>query len=230
MPNQSPPSRATRCSRAWSSVRSLRRAAAWLSEHYMFPIILLGLLIGLSLSFVARDPRTPYGAGLRIAHLPALWRRAAGAAGDVHADRIAGRRAVRGAGRDHDRHLPGRDHRRAAGRAVGLHRHIGGRCDRDLRRERGAGALWHHRARAGEPVAVCDHAGRRIAGERAGDVALPDPRRVSEPQRRTGRLPDRRIDPRCRAGHRRRLCVFARTRAAMPPSSSCRASRCWRRW
>lgn len=36
-------------------------AAAWLSEHYMFPIILLGLLIGLSLSFVARDPRSHLG-------------------------------------------------------------------------------------------------------------------------------------------------------------------------
>lgn len=36
-------------------------AAAWLSEHYAFPIILLGLLIGLSLSFVAREPRTHLG-------------------------------------------------------------------------------------------------------------------------------------------------------------------------
>ncbi len=36
-------------------------AAAWLSEHYHFPIILLGLLIGLSLSFVARDPHTHKG-------------------------------------------------------------------------------------------------------------------------------------------------------------------------
>lgn len=36
-------------------------AAAWLSEHYMFPIILLGLLIGLSMSFVARDPRSHMG-------------------------------------------------------------------------------------------------------------------------------------------------------------------------
>ncbi|WP_372731004.1 YeiH family protein [Novosphingobium sp.] len=36
-------------------------AAAWLSEHYHFPIILLGLLIGLSLSFVARDPYSHKG-------------------------------------------------------------------------------------------------------------------------------------------------------------------------
>lgn len=36
-------------------------AAAWLSEHYHFPIILLGLLIGLSLGFVARDPRSHMG-------------------------------------------------------------------------------------------------------------------------------------------------------------------------
>ena len=36
-------------------------AAAWLSEHYHFPIILLGLLVGLSLSFIARDTRTHNG-------------------------------------------------------------------------------------------------------------------------------------------------------------------------
>ncbi len=36
-------------------------AAAWLSEHYGFPIILLGLLVGLSLNFIARDPRTHLG-------------------------------------------------------------------------------------------------------------------------------------------------------------------------
>ena len=36
-------------------------AAAWLSEHYGFPIILLGLLIGLSLNFIAREPRSHRG-------------------------------------------------------------------------------------------------------------------------------------------------------------------------
>ena len=36
-------------------------ASAWLSEHYRFPIILLGLLVGLSLNFVGRDPRTHRG-------------------------------------------------------------------------------------------------------------------------------------------------------------------------
>lgn len=36
-------------------------AAAWLSEHYGFPIILLGLLVGLSLNFIARDPATHRG-------------------------------------------------------------------------------------------------------------------------------------------------------------------------
>jgi len=36
-------------------------AAAWLSEHYGFPIILLGLLIGLSLNFIAREPRSHPG-------------------------------------------------------------------------------------------------------------------------------------------------------------------------
>jgi uncharacterized membrane protein YadS len=36
-------------------------AAAWLSEHYGAPIILMGLLIGLSLNFVASDPRTHAG-------------------------------------------------------------------------------------------------------------------------------------------------------------------------
>jgi uncharacterized integral membrane protein (TIGR00698 family) len=36
-------------------------AAAWLSERYGFPIILLGLLVGLSLNFVSSDPRTHWG-------------------------------------------------------------------------------------------------------------------------------------------------------------------------
>jgi uncharacterized integral membrane protein (TIGR00698 family) len=36
-------------------------AAAWLSEHYGFPIILLGLLIGLALNFIAREPTTHRG-------------------------------------------------------------------------------------------------------------------------------------------------------------------------
>ena len=36
-------------------------AAAWLSEHYQFPIILLGLLVGLSLSFLGQDPRMHRG-------------------------------------------------------------------------------------------------------------------------------------------------------------------------
>jgi uncharacterized integral membrane protein (TIGR00698 family) len=35
--------------------------AAWLSEHYGFPIMLLGLLVGLSLNFVTRDARTHPG-------------------------------------------------------------------------------------------------------------------------------------------------------------------------
>lgn len=36
-------------------------AAAWLSEHYGFPIILLGLLVGLALSFLGQDPRMHRG-------------------------------------------------------------------------------------------------------------------------------------------------------------------------
>jgi uncharacterized integral membrane protein (TIGR00698 family) len=36
-------------------------AAAWVSDHYHFPIILLGLLVGLSLNFVSGDPRTHRG-------------------------------------------------------------------------------------------------------------------------------------------------------------------------
>jgi uncharacterized integral membrane protein (TIGR00698 family) len=39
-------------------------AAAWLSEHYGFPIILLGLLVGLSLNFFSRDPLTHPGLDL----------------------------------------------------------------------------------------------------------------------------------------------------------------------
>lgn len=36
-------------------------AAAWLSDHYGFPIILLGLLVGLSLNFISHDPRSHAG-------------------------------------------------------------------------------------------------------------------------------------------------------------------------
>ena len=36
-------------------------AAAWLSDNYAMPIILMGLLIGLALNFVAADPRTHRG-------------------------------------------------------------------------------------------------------------------------------------------------------------------------
>jgi uncharacterized integral membrane protein (TIGR00698 family) len=36
-------------------------AAAWLSDHYGFPVILLGLLIGLSLNFISHDARTHRG-------------------------------------------------------------------------------------------------------------------------------------------------------------------------
>lgn len=36
-------------------------AAAWLSDHYGFPIILLGLLVGLSLNFISHDTRTHLG-------------------------------------------------------------------------------------------------------------------------------------------------------------------------
>lgn len=38
--------------------------AAWLAEHYGFPIILLGLLIGLALNFVAAEPRVHAGLDL----------------------------------------------------------------------------------------------------------------------------------------------------------------------
>lgn len=36
-------------------------AAAWLSDHYGFPIILLGLIVGLALNFISADPRTHKG-------------------------------------------------------------------------------------------------------------------------------------------------------------------------
>ena len=36
-------------------------AAAWLSDHYGFPIILLGLLVGLALNFISADERTHRG-------------------------------------------------------------------------------------------------------------------------------------------------------------------------
>ncbi len=36
-------------------------AAAWLSDHYGFPIILLGLIVGLALNFISADERTHQG-------------------------------------------------------------------------------------------------------------------------------------------------------------------------
>ena len=36
-------------------------AAAWLSEHYGFPLILLGLLVGLALNFISNDVKTHAG-------------------------------------------------------------------------------------------------------------------------------------------------------------------------
>ena len=36
-------------------------AAAWLSEHYGFPLILLGLLVGLALNFISHDVKTHAG-------------------------------------------------------------------------------------------------------------------------------------------------------------------------
>ena len=39
-------------------------AAAWLAEHYGFPIILLGLLLGLALNFAAREEATHPGLDL----------------------------------------------------------------------------------------------------------------------------------------------------------------------
>src|SRR3546814_13012161 len=39
-------------------------AAAWLADHYAAPIVLMGLLIGLSLSFLSQDRRTHAGPDL----------------------------------------------------------------------------------------------------------------------------------------------------------------------
>ena len=39
-------------------------AAAWIAEHYSFPVILLGLLVGLALGFAARNPETHRGLDL----------------------------------------------------------------------------------------------------------------------------------------------------------------------
>lgn len=39
-------------------------AAAWIAEHYGFPVILLGLLVGLALGFAARNPETHRGLDL----------------------------------------------------------------------------------------------------------------------------------------------------------------------
>src|SRR3546814_12317263 len=39
-------------------------AAAWLADHYAAPIVLMGLLIGLALSFLSQDKRTHAGRDL----------------------------------------------------------------------------------------------------------------------------------------------------------------------
>ncbi len=43
-------------------------AAAWLSDHYAFPVILLGLLVGLALNFIADDERTRAGLDFASSH------------------------------------------------------------------------------------------------------------------------------------------------------------------
>ena len=43
-------------------------AAAWLADHYSFPLILLGLLLGLALSFVSEDTRTNPGLDFASRH------------------------------------------------------------------------------------------------------------------------------------------------------------------
>lgn len=39
-------------------------AAAWLADHYAAPLVLMGLLLGLSMSFMSQDPRTHIGLDL----------------------------------------------------------------------------------------------------------------------------------------------------------------------
>ena len=41
-------------------------AAAWLSEHYGFPLILLGLLVGLALNFLSHDLKNHPGLDFEI--------------------------------------------------------------------------------------------------------------------------------------------------------------------
>jgi|GEM_PF-4866850 len=43
-------------------------AAMWLAEYYAFPLILLGLLIGLALSFASEDARTHAGLDFAARH------------------------------------------------------------------------------------------------------------------------------------------------------------------
>jgi uncharacterized integral membrane protein (TIGR00698 family) len=62
-----PPGRAGGLAKLWPGLAVCAvaaAAAAWLSDHYHFPIILLGLLIGLSLNFLSHDARTHPGLDL----------------------------------------------------------------------------------------------------------------------------------------------------------------------
>jgi uncharacterized integral membrane protein (TIGR00698 family) len=56
-----PPSRISALFPGLAACAVAAAAAAWLSDHYGFPIILLGLLVGLSLNFISHDPRTHRG-------------------------------------------------------------------------------------------------------------------------------------------------------------------------
>jgi len=47
---------------------SAAAAAAWLSDHYAFPVILLGLLVGLALNFISDDVRTRPGLDFASSH------------------------------------------------------------------------------------------------------------------------------------------------------------------
>lgn len=146
-------------------------AAAWLSDHYGFPIILLGLLVGLTLNFISTNEATTAGStsrrGPSCASGSLCW-----VAGDLPADRGARAGAVRRADRHHDADDGRRIYRRAHFGTITLWRAARGRRDGNLRRKRSTCALWRDREAAVIAGAIRADARRRLARERACDDHL----------------------------------------------------------
>ena len=166
-------------------------AAAWLAEHYSFPIILLGLLIGLALSFVSEVEVTAPGLDFSSRHFLRIGIVLLGAQVTFAQVGALGwlcfRRIAERDGGELCRRLAGCPLDGAGARG----RHSGGWRDRHLRRFGGIGALWGDRQRAARPGALFGHAGGCGGGERHRHGRLSRAGRYPGAERPAGGLPDR---------------------------------------